>query len=224
MLANLTDDNSVLNDFMGNTPDHLKISAPISGATDDTSVYVKQILNAIIASASPNAPSLLLDEPLGTPDINLVLLILHKNIIILFMMYMIVISDLTVVDPFLVINLFNGFKINYNKLYDLIENEKAGSDPESPSIEATSEDILANDNTIQFIRSILLLLAGSALASGVSALAVLPKGGKIYTLKRKKVVKKQYKTKRQRKLNLKGKKYVTRKIIRKKNIKKQKDK
>ena len=216
MLANLTDDNSVLNDFMGNTPDHLKISAPISGATDDTSVYVKQILNAIIASASPNAPSLLLDEPLGTPDINLVLLILHKNIIILFMMYMIVISDLTVVDPFLVINLFNGFKINYNKLYDLIENEKAGSDPESPSIEATSEDILANDNTIQFIRSILLLLAGSALASGVSALAVLPKGGKIYTLKRKKVVKKQYKTKRQRKLNLKGKKYVTRKIIRKK--------
>jgi hypothetical protein len=48
-------------------------------------------------------------------------------------------------------------------------------------------------------------------------------GGKRYT-RRKKVVKRQYNTKRDRKLNLKGKKYVTRKLRRKKRVKKNKDK
>ena len=53
-----------------------------------------------------------------------------------------------------------------------------------------------------------------AFSGALSGLTAITSGGK-YT-RRKKVVKKPYKTKRQLKVNLKGKKYVTRKLIKNK--------
>ena len=141
-------------------------------------------------------------------------------------MYLIIISKLTVKDPFLVLNMYNGFRASYDKLYDLIAAENSGAAGVGP-VETSADEILANENTVAFIKSILLAIAFSVTAGGISASAsgmlLGPSGGKKYT-KRRKVVKRQYKTKRHRKINLKGKKYVTRKMLRKKYKGKQKSK
>ena len=187
---------------------------------------VKNILNAIIASVSTENKDLLTDTNIDSVDKNEVLLIINKNIIILFSMYLIIISKLTVKDPFLVLNMYNGFRASYDKLYDLIAAENSGAAGVGP-VETSADEILANENTVAFIKSILLAIAFSVTAGGISASAsgmlLGPSGGKKYT-KRRNVVKRQYKTKRQRKLNLKGKKYVTRKMLRKKYKGKQKGK
>jgi hypothetical protein len=158
----------------------------------------------------------LTDTNIDSVDKNEVLLIINKNIIILFSMYLIIISKLTVKDPFLVLNMYNGFRASYDKLYNLIEEQDSGV---ADKVEPSADEILANENTVAFIKSILLAIAFSVTAGGISASAsgmlLGSSGGKKYT-KRRKVVKRQYKTKRQRKINLKGKKYVTRKMIRKK--------
>ena len=127
-------------------------------------------------------------------------------------MYIIVISHSTVDDPFLVLNLFNGFKRMYDKTIELIiqKRAKAGGKLDI-DIEPNSDEIFKNETTNTFIRSILTLLAFSGALSGLTAIT---SGGK-YT-RRKTVVKKPYKTKRQLKVNLKGKKYVTRKLIKNK--------
>ena len=180
--------------------------------------FVKSVLNAIIASVSPNAQNLLSSDSIGKYDDIQVLLILNKNIIILFSMYLIVISKLSVADPFVVLNMYNGFRQAYNKTMTL---------QQVPDMEQNAEDIFNNQTTNAFIKSILAALAFSVTAGGVTAAASgmfsPTMGGKKYT-KRKKVIKKQYNTKRQRKLNLKGKKYVTRKLRKKKRVRKNKDK
>lgn len=133
-------------------------------------------------------------------------------------MYLIVISKLSVADPFVVLNMYNGFRQAYNKTMTL---------QQVPDMEQNAEDIFNNQTTNAFIKSILAALAFSVTAGGVTAAASgmfsPTMGGKKYT-KRKKVIKKQYNTKRQRKLNLKGKKYVTRKLRKKKRVRKNKDK
>ena len=115
-------------------------------------------------------------------------------------------------------NEVNGFRASYDKLYDLIAAENSGAAGVGP-VETSADEILKNENTVAFIKSILLAIAFSVTAGGISASAsgmlLGSSGGKKYT-KRRKVVKRQYKTKRHRKINLKGKKYVTRKMIRKK--------
>jgi hypothetical protein len=180
---------------------------------------VKNILNAIIASVSTENINLLTDTNIDSVDKNEVLLIINKNIIILFSMYLIIISKLTVSDPFLVLNMYNGFRASYDKLYKLIADQDSGAGAGVGSVESSAKDILDNKNTVAFIKSILLAIAFSVTAGGISASAsgmlLGSSGGKKYT-KRRKVVKRQYKTKRQQKINLKGKKYVTRKMIRKK--------
>ena len=101
----------------------------------------------------------------------------------------------------------------------MIADQDSGAGAGVGSVESSAKDILDNENTVAFIKSILLAIAFSVTAGGISASAsgmlLGSSGGKKYT-KRRKVVKRQYKTKRQYKINLKGKKYVTRKMIRKK--------
>ena len=211
MYNNLTADDSEYQSFKNMDPNIIQ-DLPL----DDN--FVKSVLNAIIASVSPNAQNLLSSDSIGKYDDIQVLLILNKNIIILFSMYLIVISKLSVEDPFVVLNMYNGFRQAYNKTMTL---------KQVPNMEETAEEIFNNQTTNAFIKSILAALAFSVTAGGVTAAASgmfsPTMGGKKYT-KRKKVIKKQYNTKRQRKLNLKGKKYVTRKLRKKKRVKKNKDK
>ena len=215
-----TNETSVFQQFKSEFPSTISdLSIPAPSA-------VKNILNAIIASVSTENKDLLTDTNIDSVDKNEVLLIINKNIIILFSMYLIIISKLTVKDPFLVLNMYNGFRASYDKLYDLIAAENSGAAGVGP-VETSADEILKNENTVAFIKSILLAIAFSVTAGGISASAsgmlLGPSGGKKYT-KRRNVVKRQYKTKRQRKLNLKGKKYVTRKMLRKKYKGKQKSK
>jgi hypothetical protein len=211
MYNNLTADDSEYQSFKNMDPNVIQ-DLPL----DDN--FVKSVLNAIIASVSPNAQNLLSSNSIGKYDDIQVLLILNKNIIILFSMYLIVISKLSVEDPFVVLNMYNGFRQAYNKTMTL---------KQVPDMEENADAIFNNQTTNAFIKSILAALAFSVTAGGVTAAASgmfsPTMGGKKYT-KRKKVIKKQYNTKRQRKLNLKGKKYVTRKLRKKRRVKKNKDK
>ena len=211
MYNNLTADDSEYQSFKNMDPNIIQ-DLPL----DDN--FVKSVLNAIIASVSPNAQNLLSSDSIGKYDDIQVLLILNKNIIILFSMYLIVISKLSVEDPFVVLNMYNGFRQAYNKTMKL---------KQVPNMEENAEEIFNNQTTNAFIKSILAALAFSVTAGGVTAAASgmfsPTMGGKKYT-RRKKVIKKQYNTKRQRKLNLKGKKYVTRKLRKKRRVKKNKDK
>jgi hypothetical protein len=211
MYNNLTADDSEYQSFKNMVPNVIQ-DLPL----DDN--FVKSVLNAIIASVSPNAQNLLSSDSIGKYDDIQVLLILNKNIIILFSMYLIVISKLSVEDPFVVLNMYNGFRQAYNKTMKL---------KQVPNMEENAEEIFNNQTTNAFIKSILAALAFSVTAGGVTAAASgmfsPTMGGKKYT-RRKKVIKKQYNTKRQRKLNLKGKKYVTRKLRKKRRVKKNKDK
>ena len=136
-------------------------------------------------------------------------------------MYLIVVSKLPIKNPFLILNLYNGFRTSYDKAYKLISEK---GDTDKLDIEETSAQIFDNETTNAFIKSILALLAFSVTAGGITAATsgMFSMGGKRYT-RRKKVVKRQYNTKRYRKLNLKGKKYITRKLRRKKRVRKNKD-
>ena len=131
-------------------------------------------------------------------------------------MYLIIISKLPIDDPFLVLNLYNGFGMAYERSYEYIQQE---NETDLDGLPKNKEDIFANSDTNNFIKSILMAIAVSVAASGAAAAAsgifTASTGGKKYT-KRRKVVKRKYRTKRHRKLNLKGRKYVTRKVIRKK--------
>jgi hypothetical protein len=211
MYNNLTASDSEYQSFKNMDPNVIQ-DLPL----DDN--FVKSVLNAIIASVSPDAQNLLSSDSIGKYDDIQVLLILNKNIIILFSMYLIVISKLSVKDPFVVLNMYNGFRQAYNKTMTL---------KQVPDMEENAEQIFNNQTTNAFIKSILAALAFSVTAGGVTAAASgmfsPTMGGKKYT-RRKKVIKKQYNTKRQRKINLKGKKYVTRKLRKKKRVRKNKDK
>jgi uncharacterized BrkB/YihY/UPF0761 family membrane protein len=177
-------------------------------------------------SVSPKAGNLLdqANQKLDKFDKNQVLLIINKNIIILFNMYLIITSKLPIEDPFLILNLYNGFGVAYERTYDLIQRR---NDTNLNGFDKNKEEIFSNSDTNNFIKSILMAIAISVAASGAAAAAsgifTASTGGKKYT-KRRKVVKRKYRTKRHRKLNLKGRKYVTRKVIRKKRNGKHKGK
>jgi hypothetical protein len=210
----LTGPNSGYSRFLGEFPDQIK---DLKSFPNQTSNFVKEILNAIIMSVSKNTGNLLdgNSQQLDKFDKNQVLLIINKNIIILFNMYLIIISKLPITDPFLVLNLYNGFGVAYEKTYDLIQRENESN---LAGFEKNKEEIFENSDTNDFIKSILMAIAVSVAAGGVAAAAsgiFTASGGKKYT-KRRKVVKRKYRTKRYRKLNLKGRKYVTRKVIKKK--------
>jgi hypothetical protein len=216
----LTGPNSGYSRFLGEFPQQIK---DLKSFPNQTSNFVKEILNAIIMSVSKNTGNLLdqSSQQLDKFDKNQVLLIINKNILILFNMYLIIISKLPIEDPFLVLNLYNGFGMAYEKTYDLIKRRNETNIDDLPK---NKEDIFANSDTSNFIKSILLAIAVSVTAGGVASAAsgiFTASGGKKYT-RRKKVVKRKYMTKRHRKLNLKGRKYVTRKVIRKKRKGKQK--
>ena len=211
MYNNLTADDSEYQSFKSMDPNIIQ-DLPL----DDN--FVKSVLNAVISSVSQNTQNLLSSDSIGKYDDIQVLLILNKNIIILFSMYLIVISKLSVDDPFIILNMYNGFRQAYNKTMTL---------KQVPNMEENAEAIFDNPTTNAFIKSILAALAFSVTAGGVTAAASgmfsPTMGGKKYT-RRKKVIKKQYNTKRQRKINLKGRKYVTRKLRKKKRVRKNKDK
>jgi hypothetical protein len=209
----LTGPNSGYSRFLGEFPDQIK---DLKSFPNQTSNFVKEILNAIIMSVSKNTGNLLdgNSQQLDKFDKNQVLLIINKNIIILFNMYLIIISKLTIPDPFLVLNLYNGFGVAYEKTYDLIQRKNESN---LDGFEKNKEEIFENSDTNDFIKSILMAIAVSVAAGGVAAAAsgiFTASGGKKYT-RRRKVVKRKYRTKRHRKLNLKGRKYVTRKVIKK---------
>jgi hypothetical protein len=215
MFINLTTENSGYEQFKQENKD------AIQDLDTTNPEFIQNVLNAIITSVSPEAKNLLNTNSIGKYSLDQVLLIINKNIIILFSMYLIVVSKLPIKNPFLVLNLYNGFRTAYDKAYKLIL-EKGATD--NLDIEETSAQIFDNETTNAFIKSILALLAFSVTAGGVTAATsgMFSMGGKRYT-RRKKVVKRQYNTKRDRKLNLKGKKYVTRKLRRKKRVRKNKD-
>jgi len=209
----LTGPNSGYSRFLGEYPDQIK---DLQSFPNQTSNFVKEILNAIIMSVSKNTGNLLdgNSQQLDKFDKNQVLLIINKNIIILFNMYLIIISKLTIPDPFLVLNLYNGFGVAYEKTYDLIQRKNESN---LDGFEKNKEEIFENSDTNDFIKSILMAIAVSVAAGGVAAAAsgiFTASGGKKYT-RRRKVVKRKYRTKRHRKLNLKGRKYVTRKVMKK---------
>jgi len=216
MFINLTTENSGYQQFKQENKD------AIQDLETTNPEFIQNILNAIITSVSPEAKNLLNTNSIGKYSLDQVLLIINKNIIILFSMYLIVVSKLPIKNPFLVLNLYNGFRTSYDKAYKLISEK---GDTGKLDIEETSAQIFDNETTNAFIKSILALLAFSVTAGGVTAATsgMFSMGGKRYT-RRKKVVKRQYNTKRVKKLNLKGKKYVTRKLRRKKRVKKNKDK
>jgi WD40 repeat protein len=209
----LTGPNSGYSRFLGEFPQQIK---DLQSFPNQTSNFVKEILNAIIMSVSKNTGNLLdgNSQQLDKFDKNQVLLIINKNIIILFNMYLIIISKLPITDPFLVLNLYNGFGVAYEKTYDLIQRR---NESDLAGFEKNKEEIFENSDTNDFIKSILMAIAVSVAAGGVAAAAsgiFTASGGKKYT-RRRKVVKRKYRTKRHRKLNLKGRKYVTRKVIKK---------
>jgi len=209
----LTGPNSGYSRFLGEFPDQIK---DLKSFPNQTSNFVKEILNAIIMSVSKNSGNLLdgNSQQLDKFDKNQVLLIINKNIIILFNMYLVIISKLTITDPFLVLNLYNGFGVAYEKTYDLIQRRNESN---LDGFEKNKEEIFENSDTNDFIKSILMAIAVSVAAGGVAASAsgiFTASGGKKYT-RRRKVVKRKYRTKRHKKLNLKGRKYVTRKVIKK---------
>ena len=209
----LTGPNSGYSRFLGEFPDQIK---DLQSFPNQTSNFVKEILNAIIMSVSKNTGNLLdgNSQQLDKFDKNQVLLIINKNIIILFNMYLIIISKLPITDPFLVLNLYNGFGVAYEKTYDLIQRR---NESDLAGFEKNKEEIFENSDTNDFIKSILMAIAVSVAAGGVAASAsgiFTASGGKKYT-RRRKVVKRKYRTKRHRKLNLKGRKYITRKVMKK---------
>jgi hypothetical protein len=110
--------------------------------------------------------------------------------------------------------LFNGFVDSYKTLTTVLANSQNGEVDVDPDADPVGT-MLSDEPTVQFVRSILFLLAGSVVAAEITTLSGVV-GGKQYS-RRRRVVKRQYKTKRKsgQKIN-KGKKYITRKIVRRK--------
>jgi hypothetical protein len=192
---------------------------------------VKTIVKSILASVSDEHQTTDLFKNL-TKNIQIeesniydLLLILNKNIIILLNIYLIVCDKIQKngenedkeykikIDIFMLFNLYYGFKTAYTRLVKLIEKEETKSP--GLDIEEDADEIIQNNS--KMIEMLLLTLAGSVGAAGVTAVAAM--GGN-YTKKNKrrynKVSKNRYKNKNTRQRRKQSRKQ-SRKLRRKHN-------